>query len=129
MRVYREQPVIEALYEKGERLRVGVEQVASELGLAEHFGVRGRDCNLVYFTRDADGKPSQPFRTLFLQEMVDRGFLASSFVISYAHGDAEIDLTIEAVGESLAVYAKALEDGVEHHLRGRPVKPAYRPFN
>jgi glutamate-1-semialdehyde 2,1-aminomutase len=128
MRIYREQPVIERLYEGGERLRTGVERVASELGLGEHFGVLGRDCNLVYFTRDADGKPSQPFRTLFLQEMLARGFLASSFVISCAHGDAEIDLTIEAVGESLAVYAKALEDGIEHHLGGRSVKPAYRPF-
>jgi glutamate-1-semialdehyde 2,1-aminomutase len=129
MRVYREQPVIEALYEKGERLRLGIEQVVAELGLAEHFGLRGRDCNLVYFTRDADGQSSQAFRTLFLQEMVARGFLASSFVVSYAHGEAEIDLTIEAVSEALAVYARALEDGVEHHLKGRPVQPAYRPFN
>jgi glutamate-1-semialdehyde 2,1-aminomutase len=129
MQVYREQPVVETLYAQGARLREGIEQVVSEHGLGEQFGLRGRDCNLVYFTRDADGNSSQPFRTLFLQEMVARGFLASSFVVSYAHGDSEIDLTIEAVGESLAVYARALEDGIEHHLRGRPVKPAYRRFN
>jgi len=50
-------------------------------------------------------------------------------VVSHAHGEGEIDATVEAVGESLAVYAKALEDGVENHLRGRPVKPVYRRFN
>jgi glutamate-1-semialdehyde 2,1-aminomutase len=129
MRVYREQPVIETLYRQGARLRQGIERIVEDMGLQEQFGVRGRDCNLVYFTRDADGNPSQEFRTLFLQEMVDRGFLASSFVVSYSHGDEEIDRTIEAVGESLEVYARALEDGIEHHLRGRPVKPAYRRFN
>ena len=129
MRVYREEPVVETLYERGARLRAGVEQIVAELGLEEQFGVRGRDCNLVFFTRDADGKPSQPFRTLFLQEMLTRGFLTSSFVVSYSHSEEDIDLTIEAAGEALAVYAKALEDGVEHHLRGESVKPAYRKFS
>jgi glutamate-1-semialdehyde 2,1-aminomutase len=129
MRVYREQPVVEGLYEKGARLRAGVERVVGELGLQGRFGVRGRDCNLVYFTRDATGEPSQAFRTLFLQEMVARGFLAPTFVVSYAHGDREIDLAVEATAESLAVYAKALEDGVDGYLRGRPVKPVYRQFN
>lgn len=121
--------MVETLYERGARLRAGVEQIVSELGLEEQFGVRGRDCNLVFFTRDADGNASQPFRTLFLQEMLARGFLTSSFVVSYSHSEEDIDLTIEATGESLAVYAKALEDGVEHHLRGASVKPAYRKFS
>jgi glutamate-1-semialdehyde 2,1-aminomutase len=129
MRVYREEPVVETLYERGARLRAGVEQIVGELGLEEQFGVKGRDCNLVFFTRDAEGNASQPFRTLFLQEMLERGFLTSSFVVSYSHGEQDIDLTIEAAGESLAVYAKALEDGIEHHLRSRPVKPAYRKFS
>jgi glutamate-1-semialdehyde 2,1-aminomutase len=89
----------------------------------------GRASNLVYATRDSEGKRSQPLRTLFLQEMVDRGFLAPSFVVNLSHGDREIDLTVEAAAESLAVYRKALEDGVEHHLRGRPVESVYRRFN
>ena len=40
-----------------------------------------------------------------------------------------IDYTIEAVDEALAIYRKALEDGVERYLEGRPVKPVYREFN
>jgi hypothetical protein len=31
-----------------------------------------------------------------MQELCRRGVLAPSFVVSYAHGDAEIDATIEA---------------------------------
>jgi len=32
------------------------------------------------------------------------------------------------VGEALAVYRKALEEGVGKYLHGRPVKPVFRPF-
>ena len=34
--------------------------------------VRGHPANLVFATLDAEGRPSQPFRTLFLQELLDR---------------------------------------------------------
>jgi glutamate-1-semialdehyde 2,1-aminomutase len=129
MAEYRERDVIGALHEKGRRLREGVDQVVADLGLERHFAVLGRDPNLVFATRGPEGMPSQPFRTLFLQEMLDRGFLAPSFVIGFSHGDREIDLTVEAVGESLAVYARALEEGVERHLRGRPVNTVYRRYN
>ena len=129
MRVYRQKAVIEALHAKGERLRAGIERAVAELGIGEHFQLFGRASNLVFATRDAEGEPSQPFRTLFLQEMVDRGFLAPSFVVGFSHGEREIDLTVEATAEALAVYARALEDGVAHHLRGRPVAPVYRRFN
>jgi len=127
--VYRSEPVIETLYRQGERLARGVRQVAEARGVAGQFGVQGRACNLVFATRDAEGQPSQPFRTLFLQEMLQRGILAPSFVVSYSHSDADIDRTIEAVDGALAVYRRALDEGIERHLEGRPVKPVMRRFN
>ena len=81
MGVYREQPVIETLHERGARLRAGLEAAAGDLGIDEFFQVVGRASNLVYITRDAAGAPSQPFRTLFLQEMLARGFLFPSLVV------------------------------------------------
>jgi glutamate-1-semialdehyde 2,1-aminomutase len=51
-----------------------------------------------------------------------------SLVVNHAHGDAEVDRTIEAIGEALVVYRRALEDGVERHLVGRPVQPVFRKF-
>lgn len=129
MRVYREQGVVEALYAKGERLRAGVEAVAAELGLQDRFKVLGKAPNLVYATLDAEGRPSQPFRTLFLQETIERGFLLPSLVVSFSHRNEDIDRTVEAVAEALYVYRNALEDGVERHLRGRPVQPVYRRRN
>ena len=61
--------------------------------------------------------------------MIKRGILAPSLAVSYSHGDHDIDFTIEAVDASLQVYRKALEDGPERYLTGRPVKPVFRRFS
>jgi glutamate-1-semialdehyde 2,1-aminomutase len=53
--------------------------------------------------------------------------IAPSFVVSFAHGNAEIDRAVEAVRGALTVYRKALEDGVERYLEGPAVKPVFRP--
>jgi glutamate-1-semialdehyde 2,1-aminomutase len=129
MQIYRRDNVIEFFYQQGERLRTGVDRVIETLGLGDHFQLLGRPSNLVYATRDQSKQPSQAFRALFLQEMIQRGVIAPSLVVSFSHTDADIDRTIEAIGESLQVYRRALEDGVEHFLLGRPVKPVFRKFN
>jgi glutamate-1-semialdehyde 2,1-aminomutase len=97
--------------------------------LQGYFEVLGKNPNLIYATRDQEKKPSQAFRTLFLQETIQRGLLMPSLVVSYSHQDVDIDRTIEAINEVLGVYSKALEDGVEKYLDGRPVKPVFRRFN
>ncbi|MCK4824147.1 glutamate-1-semialdehyde 2,1-aminomutase, partial [bacterium] len=93
------------------------------------FGLLGKPPNLIFFTRDQEKSPSQPFRTLFLQETLKRGLITPSLVVSYSHTDEDIDRTVEAIGEALMVYRRALEEGVEKYLVGRPVKPALRRFN
>jgi len=110
-------------------LRAGINREIEALGLVGHFEVLGRPSNLTYTTRDQSGQLSQSFQALFLQQMIQQGFLTQSFVVSFSHTDADIDQTIDAVGESLRVYRQALEDGVEKYLVGRPVKPVYRKFN
>ncbi len=118
MAVYRSEPVVEHLHRQGERLSHGIKQVAARHGLERHFELSGRACNLLYGTKGADGKPSQAFRTLFLQETIRRGVLMPSLVVSYSHTDEDVDKTIDVIDQSLAVYARALEDGVARHLIG-----------
>jgi glutamate-1-semialdehyde 2,1-aminomutase len=128
MHFYATHDVVGRLAAAGERLAKGVTRVAEQAGVEGHFGVLGRPCNLLYYTRDGDGQPSQPFRTLFLQETIARGLLMPSLVVSYSHTDRDIDETIEKIGEALVVYRCALEDGVEGYLRGRPVQPSNRKW-
>ncbi|NLV79126.1 MAG: hypothetical protein GXY65_07245, partial [Rhodococcus sp.] len=82
---------------------------------------------LIFVTRGPDGAPSQEFRTLFLQELLVRGVLGQSFVVSAAHTDTDLDETVDAVRGALLVYRRALESGsVTGLLHGRPVAPALR---
>jgi glutamate-1-semialdehyde 2,1-aminomutase len=128
LRVYREHEVVEHLWEQGERLREGVDQVVARHGISSHFGLAGRPCNLIYLTKDSQGRPSQAFRALFLQELIRRGILAPSFVVSFSHSDEDIDKTIAAVDGALGIYARALEDGFQKYLIGQPVKPVNRKY-
>jgi glutamate-1-semialdehyde 2,1-aminomutase len=126
---YRQQDVVAVMERQGRRLADGVNEAAASLGLADHVAVVGRPSCEVFVTRDNLGRPSQEFRTLFLQELLTRGVLGQSFVISAAHTDEDVDRTVEAVAGALPVYAEALAAGsTAGLLRGRPVAPALRRF-
>jgi glutamate-1-semialdehyde 2,1-aminomutase len=129
IRIYQEHNVVESLWRQGERLRTQVNQSIAENHLEGFFGVTGRPCNLIFTTQDQEHSRSQPFRTLFMQELIRRGVIGPSFVVSFSHSDADIDRTADAVHGALIVYRRALEEGVEKYLEGRPVKPVYRKFN
>jgi glutamate-1-semialdehyde 2,1-aminomutase len=124
--VYQEKGVIAHMRRVGEALKAGINQKAAALGISKNFEVLGHPANLIYATRDREGSPSQPFRTLFLQETLRRGLLMPSLVVNFSHGDEEVRHTVEAVGEALGVYKRALEEGVEKYLVGRPVQPVFR---
>jgi glutamate-1-semialdehyde 2,1-aminomutase len=128
MTTYRDEDVIGHLYRQGKKLREGVNAAAKDAGVAEQVQCIGRDCALLFTTRDAEGRPSQEFRTLFMQEMIRRGVLAPSFVVSYSHSDADIEYTINAAAEVLQIYRKAREGKISDYLIGRPVKPVFRKF-
>ena len=129
MQIYQEKNVVEYLHYQGQRLADGINNLVDELNLEGYFGVIGKPCNLVYYTRDQDKQPSQPFRTLFMQETIKRGLLMPSLIISYSHSDEDVDRTVEAIGESLLVYRRALDEGVDKYLVGPSVKPVFRSRN
>ncbi|MDB5560876.1 MAG: hemL [Hyphomicrobiales bacterium] len=129
MKVYRTEPVIEQLYSQGTRLAESFRQVVKRHHLEDFVKIVGRPSCLAYATLDADGKPSQAFRSLFLQETIARGILMPSLVVSYTHTDEDIERTIQAIDGALAVYYRALDDGAERHLIGRPSQVVYRRYN
>jgi glutamate-1-semialdehyde 2,1-aminomutase len=129
LRIYREQNVVEFLWKQGERLRGLVNSSITENRLGDFFKFLGRPCNLIFATLDQDRVPSQAFRTLFMQELIRRGVIAPSFVVSFSHSDADIERTAQAVFEAHVIYRKALDEGVEKYLEGRPVKPVNRGYN
>jgi glutamate-1-semialdehyde 2,1-aminomutase len=129
MQVYQREPVIEHLRRQGTSLQTQLEDVIRRRGLSDFVKIFGNPCCLLYATLDQDGKPSQAFRTLFLQETIRRGVLMPSLVVSYSHTDEDIERTVAAVDGALDVYRRALSEGVKKYLVGRPSQPVYRAYN
>lgn len=129
IRFFKENPVIETLDGQGRKLKEGVNKASEEVGIHDHVKIIGPNCCSVYTTSDQERKPSQPFRTLFIQETMKRGLLMPSSIVSYSHSDQDITETIEKMHEAMIVYKKALDEGVDKYLVGRPVQPVFRKFN
>lgn len=125
LEICRREGVPELLRDRGERLRAGVQSAIDGHGLDPYVEVVGHPANLLYVTRDPSGQPSQPYRTLFMQELIRNGILGPSFVVSAAHSEEEIDRTIEATDAALDIYARALQDGVEPYLVGPPTQRVF----
>ncbi|GAA2243140.1 glutamate-1-semialdehyde 2,1-aminomutase [Streptomyces amakusaensis] len=124
---YTEEGTTARLHALGERLAAGVREAAAGTGVGDHLVVRGRASNLVFATLDEKLRPSQPYRTLFLRQLLAGGVLAPSFVVSSALSDADIDHTVDAVARACAVYRKALDAGdPTPWLGGQPVRPVFR---
>jgi glutamate-1-semialdehyde 2,1-aminomutase len=128
MKVYRDEPVIDTLWERGRRLQFGLREAASAARVTEFVPILGQPCCLVFGSRDAQGQPSQPFRTLLMQEIIRRGVLGTSLVVNYSHSAEDIDRTIDAFAGAFEVYRRALDEGIQGFLDGRSVQPAIRRF-
>ena len=127
--VYEEKDVVGHLWDFGAKLVTGLEQVARDAGVAQAFQLQGSAISMNYVTFDRDGQPSLPLRTLFSQEMIRNGVLMPWIAQSFSHGESELQQTLEAARKALAVYAQALDGGVERFLQGPVIKPVFRQFN
>lgn len=129
LRILTSENVVERNWRFGEKLISGMNEVALNLGIEHHFRVTGVPCSPVFQTFDNELRPSLEFRTLFIEKMIDSGVLMPWIAISAAHGELELEKTLEATFDSLSVYKKALEVGVDKFLHSRPIKPVFREFN
>jgi glutamate-1-semialdehyde 2,1-aminomutase len=124
---YRDTDPVATMERQGRVLAEGVNAAAAEAGIAEFVSVLGRPSCQIFRTADATGAPSQAMRTLFLQEILRRGVLGQSYVISAAHTDTDVEQTVDAAREAMVAYRKALDTGRPEELfTGRPVAPAHR---
>lgn len=129
MKVYAQEDVTGHLARIGALLGERLRETIRRRGLEDFVRIVGLPQCLAYETLDDAGERSQAFRSLFLQETIRRGVLAPSLVVSYSHGEREVEETVAAVDGALEIYARALSEGVERHLVGRPSQIVYRRFN
>ena len=85
----------------------------------------------VILTFTLTGADSQEAKTLFVQEMLRRGILASTvFYASYAHTDAHLKQYQKAVDEVFGIIAKARkEGGIKRLLKGPVAHSGFQRLN
>ncbi len=126
----RDNPVVEHLWHTGRRIKDGVNAMVKEYGLSSNVIVAGTDCSPYMLFRGEDGKDDASIRTLFLQEMVRGGVLIPYIAPSWSHRESELDQTLSAARDAVAVVGRAIEAGnTDGLLVGPPTKPVFRRFN
>lgn len=129
VKIYKEQEVCKHLWFYGKQMQEGFNSLIADAGLEDHFKLDGPAINMNYMTLDKDLKPSLEFRTLFQQEMLRYGVMIPWIAPSLAHGDIELQLTLEAAHKAFNVYKSALQDGAQRFLEGSSIKPVFRKYN
>ncbi len=127
--IYKELNVINALWNFGEKLFKGINEISLNLGLIDYFFMEGTYISMNYCTKDSEGNISLDFRTLFAQEMIKNGVIIPWIAPSYSHGEEELELTLNAVKASLIVYKNAIKEGIDKYLVGDSIKPVFRKYN
>lgn len=118
IRKHRREVVPEHLIDVGMRVQAGWKDSAQRAGLKVHLsGIPP----LSHF--EVECKDATAVTTLFIQEMLARGFLAStSFYATYAHQSYHLDRYLQALNEVFEVMARAIEqNNVGQRLLG-PIK-------
>lgn len=104
LQVLQEEPVIDHIWRMGQRLQHGFDTAAQSLGLAARsYGLPPA----VQFRFSGDSDTDTSAQRVFFRELYRRRiFAARPFLLSYAHQPADIDETLEAMQQALAVVAK-----------------------
>lgn len=120
---------LERIWRHGARLQEGYNRLARELRLAQVTECVGLPPRTVVMFRDAQGGESLLMKSVFQQEVIKRGVLFNGVhLVSAAHRQADIDQTLRAYREALAVLGQALaEDRLQAILEGPPVSAVFRP--
>jgi glutamate-1-semialdehyde 2,1-aminomutase len=121
--------VINHLWSFGNSLIDGMNAIAKEMGIENYFVAEGYGCSPNYITRNKDGDASFEFRTLFSQEMLKKNVMMPYTALCYAHGDTELNITLDAVCSALKVYTNALNNGIDKYLESTVIKPVFRKYN
>ena len=122
-----EKNVPAALAAKGKTLREGYNVLVAKHHLSSVTTCQGFDCRTIITFNASAGDPLI-LKSFVQQEMIKRGVLWGGFHnVCFTHTDEDIQKTLAAYDEVLALLASALnENSVAQQLRGKPVEAVFR---
>jgi glutamate-1-semialdehyde 2,1-aminomutase len=122
------EPVLEVIASRGKRLIEGVQSRIEAHGVAEFLSTSGHPSWTFLSFRDANGHSLLEIKTLWMQEMMAKGFLTlGTHNMSYAHGEEEVDRLLAAYDEVFPLLREAVYgDRLAQYLRCEPLRPLFR---
>lgn len=119
--------VIKHNHSIGDNLIKKCRTVINKNELQDFVKIIGSNWMPVFTFSDHKKEVSSGMRTLAMQEMISRGVLfQGSFVPCFTHTNEDVDYFASALEDSLKIYKKALEEGYEKYLVGKPAKAVFR---
>jgi glutamate-1-semialdehyde aminotransferase len=128
IRKMQREPVHAKLDATGNRVIAVTRANIERHGLGAAMAIVGRPSWSLMQFRDAAGAAAAEVKSLFLQEMIERGILtAGSYNISYAHTDEDLRRLDGAQDESCRIVREALDAGdAAKRLAGPAIQPVFR---
>jgi glutamate-1-semialdehyde 2,1-aminomutase len=122
------EPVAATLAERGRAVIDGARAIIERNGLQDIFNVSGHPSWSFLNMRDARGATAFEIKTLWMQEIIERGVLSvGTHNISYAHGTAEVNKLLDVYAEVLPFIGKTLDAGkLRESLRCEPLVPLFK---
>lgn len=130
MTVFENEPVIEHNHSIGDFFISGASALIQKHGLQDILKLTGFNWSIGLAVLNREGQADMDLRTLFMQEMIQRGILYQGILSPcYSHTQEDIEWMLGAFDESCEVLLRGLEDGVHNYLVGPSIKPVFRKFN
>jgi len=127
---YKENDVVEAIWEKGEYIEKGLSDVIKKHDIYKNVSLAGYSVRLMVNTHGDDGIQEPKLASLYQQEMFKNGILCFSGVLmlSYSHSKEDLDLLINAFDETCGVIKTYLNSGkpIEDFLECVPGAPVFK---
>jgi glutamate-1-semialdehyde 2,1-aminomutase len=122
------EPVTQRIAVLGRRLSLAVNEILAASRLEDVFSLTGHPSWTFLNFRDAGGFSAAEIKTLWMQEILDRGILSfGTHNINYAHADTDIDFLIGIYREVLPLVGDALKDGsLPARLKCPPLVPLFK---
>lgn len=128
MEKLKREPVVATLRAQGQKVIDGAIEAVARHGLNDVLSVSGDPTWSFLNFRDAEPYTLWELKTLFMQELFERGILAyGTHNMSYAHGDTEIAALMSAYDEVFAIMRGAIDQrNLMDLLRCKPLEPLFK---
>jgi glutamate-1-semialdehyde 2,1-aminomutase len=122
------QPVIETIHRHGQRVLEDVKNLIDRHQIAHIVSTSGHPSWSFLLFKDASPYSQWQIKTLFLQEVFERGILTiGTHNLSYAHGEADLNQLLAVYDEVFLMLQDAVDNGVlEKYLRCQPLEPLFK---